>query len=177
MSTTDAPLQWQGFFDYANTLDEVSIAALQRDCYREMVNTANAQRLRLGPAEVAVEAPLVVEYPDVEVDPDSEELPEPVGREPREGETATHTRRVLLADILNSAPTPDEPMHRVADAQLDIIDESRRVDRNGWSRDQWVAEAAQIMGAEGGTVRALLDNHVLALLSALADAQTPGDAP
>ena len=73
-----------------------------------------------------------MDYPDV--DPDSEELPEPVGREPREGETATHTRRVLLADILTAPATPDEPMHRVAAAQLDTIDETRRVDRNGWSR-------------------------------------------
>lgn len=166
MTETKPPTMFQGFFDYPVSItdDEVAVAALQRACVREMHAQANSVRQRLGTPEVVEEAPLVAIAPA-----DDDESFTLTFRPPADGEESTHTRRVLHAPILTSQSTPDEAMHETAAQQLERIEAVGTIDRTDWPRARWVAEAKTLMSGDGGTIRALQDNHVLALLGALTE--------
>jgi hypothetical protein len=54
-------------------------------------------------------------------------------------------------------------------AQRAHVDRSLAIDRTGWTRQQWVDDARQQMGDLDGSVMDLLNGHVTAMLSALAE--------
>lgn len=51
--------------------------------------------------------------------------------------------------------------------QADAARRSGRIDRRGWSDDQWIADARRLMDELDGAVTSLLNGHILALLRAV----------
>ena len=51
--------------------------------------------------------------------------------------------------------------------QMEHVAASMRVDRTGWTDDQWIADARQLMGDIEGSVLDLLNGHVMAMLRRL----------
>lgn len=74
-------------------------------------------------------------------------------------------------------PSLDDQMAEALAHQRDHIIAAHHVDRRGWSRGEWVADARRLMDDLDGSARALLNGHVTALLSELAELQARQPAP
>lgn len=66
-------------------------------------------------------------------------------------------------------PSLDEQMTAAVAAQRAHIAASRTVDRRGWSRAQWLADARNLMGALHGSVQSLMNGHVTAMLGRIGE--------
>lgn len=85
-------------------------------------------------------------------------LPESnAGHPPLTGEAPEHRPR-----------TPDEQMSEALTAMWRLTDGVRMKPREGWTRQQWVADAAEIMDDIDGSTSSLLNGHVMAMLEELA---------
>lgn len=51
--------------------------------------------------------------------------------------------------------------------QRDHVNASHRVDRRGWTDEQWIDDARQLMGDIDGSVLDLVNGHVMALIRAV----------
>lgn len=65
--------------------------------------------------------------------------------------------------------TSEEQMEEAVGNMRRMFNTVQQVDRTGWTRAQWVAEAEVIMDDIDGSVLALLNGHVLAMLEELRD--------
>lgn len=68
---------------------------------------------------------------------------------------------------MNEHPSLDDQMVEAVRNQMKHVAASHAVDRRGWTRDQWVADAEKLMGDLDGSVMDLKNGHVLALLEEL----------
>jgi hypothetical protein len=51
---------------------------------------------------------------------------------------------------------------------------SQRVDRRGWTREQWIADARRLFNDVDGSVLDLVNGHISALLAAVAEPPLEG---
>lgn len=59
----------------------------------------------------------------------------------------------------------DDQMREALNRQRDHVIASYHVDRRGWSRAEWVADAQRLMSEPDGSVMDLVNGHILALLA------------
>jgi peptidoglycan hydrolase CwlO-like protein len=62
-----------------------------------------------------------------------------------------------------------EEMAQAIRRQLDQRDESRQVDRTGWSRQQWLDDADERFNHIDGAITSLVNGHVVAMLAEIED--------
>jgi hypothetical protein len=67
--------------------------------------------------------------------------------------------------VNDSFPSLDEQMTTAVHRQLDHIAASHRVDRGGWTREQWVADARRLFEDLDGSVLDLVNGHVVYMLN------------
>lgn len=71
-----------------------------------------------------------------------------------------------------SYPDYDNDLVAAVRRNIEAADTAARVDRTGWTRQQWIDDARALMDDGDGSVMCLVNGHVLALL---AEIDHPGD--
>lgn len=61
----------------------------------------------------------------------------------------------------------DDQMTDAVRHMAELADQTQQVDRRGWTDQQWIADARQIMNEPHGSVLSLLNGHILAILRQL----------
>jgi hypothetical protein len=64
---------------------------------------------------------------------------------------------------MTQSPEPDD-MGAAYRRMADLADQTQQTNRQGWTDDQWVQDARQIMDHPDGSTFSLLNGHILALL-------------
>jgi hypothetical protein len=94
------------------------------------------------------------------------------------GKAARHANRLRAQQARKNIPMPeanqpdktaslDTQMAAAVRRQLAHITTSHQINRTGWTRQQWINDARRLMGELDGSVRDLVNGHVLALLAEL----------
>jgi hypothetical protein len=73
---------------------------------------------------------------------------------------------------MNDRPSLDDQMADAVRNQREHVRASMAVDRRGWTRQQWIDDARRLMHDLDGSVLALVNGHVMALLDEVGD-RTP----
>jgi hypothetical protein len=74
---------------------------------------------------------------------------------------------------MTDQPSTEDQMSLAMKAMASHVARSERVDRTGWTDDQWIADAQRLMDDLDGSVLSLVNGHVLALLARVAQSSTP----
>lgn len=69
----------------------------------------------------------------------------------------------------------DDPMREAIRYQLYHVAAAHRVDRRGWTRQQWIDDARRLFNDLDGSVVSLVNGHVSAMLAEL-DERSGNDA-
>jgi hypothetical protein len=74
---------------------------------------------------------------------------------------------------MTDQPSTEDQMSLAMKAMASHVARSERVDRTGWTDDQWIADAQRLMDDIDGSVMSLVNGHVLALLRRVDQPSTP----
>jgi hypothetical protein len=74
---------------------------------------------------------------------------------------------------MTDQPSTEDQMSLAMKAMASHVARSERVDRTGWTDDQWIADAQRLMDDIDGSVLSLVNGHVLALLRRADQPSTP----
>ena len=158
----------------ASALDDA--AAMSARTRTASMEARSRPGVRLAPAPPVV----VADEPIVQVPPaDPDDWDAPVEyRAPTDGETPTHYRRTLRFAEEGQPESRDPELLVDVDLEeaLSALIAARDIpkpDTTGWGPEQWIEDARRVMAHQHGSVHALTDNHVAAMLDRLAPAATP----
>lgn len=71
-------------------------------------------------------------------------------------------------------PSQEDQMALAVRAMAHHAGEASRIDRTGWTAEQWIEDAERLMGDLDGSVMSLVNGHVLALLDFWRTHRSPG---